>query len=135
MSDALASQSLRIRGVVIDHAVVGNTGFTGGKPSAALCLKVMPPKGLSYDIRQDLGTDPNAHIAAQAKAKLLKRGATVTVYCAGLRVRIDSDQALLQAQDVSDVIPGELPPHHATQAIDRTQERAIPATTPTEKAA
>ena len=130
------AQGLRITGTVSEAAFVGGSGYGTATPSATLCLKVTPSKGLPYDIRQDLGTNPSAHIAGHAKAKLLTKGAPVVVYGCGLRVRIDHEQALLQVLDVTDVIPGQLPPHHPTQAIDRTQERALatPAT-PTENAA
>lgn len=125
---ATNAKGLRITGTVCESAVVGNTGFSADRPRASLCLRVAPAKGLTYDIRQDLGTDPNAHIAANAKAKLLKRGAPVVVYGAGLRVRIDHDQAVLQVQDVTDVIPQALPPHHASLATDPARKATNPTT-------
>lgn len=112
------AQGLRITGTVSEAAFIGGSGYGTDKPSATLCLKVTPTKGLPYDVRQDLGTNPSAHIAGHAKAKLLTKGAPVVVYGTGLRVRIDDEQAVLRVLDVTDVIPQSLPPHHATQATD-----------------
>lgn len=94
---------IRITGKLADDA---HLGFTPGEPSTAvLTLMVTPAKGLPYVVRQTIGTDPSAHIAAQAKLRVLRRGDEVSVYAEGLRAQSDHGVAALRAVGVTHVLP------------------------------
>lgn len=98
---------LRITGVLLDHA---QHLHTAGQASHALVRAcVSTGAGLPCDVLQDLGTGPSAHIAAERKARLLRRGAAVTVVCRGALPRTDHATAVLRCVDVIDLIPHHLP--------------------------
>jgi antitoxin component of RelBE/YafQ-DinJ toxin-antitoxin module len=94
---------VRITGVLQENAAV--LYQAGIQPSAMLVLKIAPEKGLPFLVRKPLGTDPNAHMAAQAKLVVMKRGDQVAVYAKGFQARDDHDVATLFALDVSDILP------------------------------
>jgi len=94
---------IRITGQLTEDARLGYT--PGDSPTAVLDLMITPAKGLPYLIRQPLGSDPSAHIAAQAKLRVLRRGDEVAVYAEGLRAQSDHGIASLRALGVTHVLP------------------------------
>jgi hypothetical protein len=97
------TETLRITGSISEDARVTFTG--GADPQAAVFTAVItPPLGLPYRVLQPLGTDASVQVAAQMKAKQLKRGAMVEVHCTGLRVKDDHGRVELVTMNVQAVI-------------------------------
>lgn len=85
--------------------------FTAGTaPRALLLFRITAPAGYPFAVTQDCGADPANFAAAQAKSRLLRRGATVTVYAKGAFPRTDHGHAVLCLEGVSDVIPSSINP-------------------------
>lgn len=108
---SFAAGQLRVTGVLLQHAEL--VFSTGPEPHAFLRVRISTGAGFPYLVQQDLGTSPGSHIAAQSKARLLRRGAHVTATCRGLLPRTDHADAVLRCMDVTDLIPHDLPAHSA----------------------
>lgn len=99
--------AIKINGTLQRDAEVRHTA---GQPShAVIVAELRTGKGLPYQLLQDLGTEPAAHLAAVAKARLLRRGALCTAWAKGLMPQTDHGQAVLRLIDVTDVIPHDIP--------------------------
>jgi len=99
----MSDKGIRITGELTQDAALLYT--PGATPTAHLELHIDADIGLPYVARHPLGADPNAHMAAQAKLIMLRRGAQVAVYGAGLRAQSDHGIACLAVLRVSDVLP------------------------------
>ena len=110
---------VRITGQLHEHAHLAYT--TQQPPVAVLTLTIHPAKGRPYHITQVLGTDPTDHLIAAGKLCMLRRGAWVAVYGAGLRDQSDHGVACLAVLDVTDVHVIDLPPKPAA-TLATTQE-------------
>jgi hypothetical protein len=110
---APAQGQLRLTGTLLRDAELRHT--TGPQSRAILVAEVCTGKGQPHLVQQDLGHEPASHFAAQAKARLLKRGTGVTVYCRGAEARLDHGRAVLRCLDVTDLIPNALPAHAGAQ--------------------
>lgn len=97
---------------------------TGAERHAFLAVEFGTGSGMPYRAVQDLGTDPLAHVAAEAKATLLRQGRRVTVYARGANFRNDHDRALLRLIDVSDLVVHDLPTTHSEGAAAPSEEPA-----------
>ena len=99
-----------ITGVMTEHA---RFLFTAGLPRHALMfIELDTATGWPYVGQIDCGTEPTPINAAEAKARLLKRGTCVTVYARGITGRTDHGRAVLALVGITDVIP-EIP--HPTE--------------------
>lgn len=102
-----ATGLLKVTGVLLDHAEQRNSA--GAESHALLIARISTGAGMPYEAIQDLGTSASAHIAAESKARLLRRGQAVTVTCRGALPRTDHHHAVLRCVDVVDLIPHDLP--------------------------
>jgi hypothetical protein len=102
------TDGVRVTGTLQDDALLSYTPER--EPQAVLTFELPADKGLPYRVRQLIGRDPNAHIAAQAKAQMLRRGVQVSVHGKGLRVSSDHGIACLVIVDVENVFALTTPP-------------------------
>lgn len=100
---ARPAAQLRIDGVLTDHAQALHT--PGHNSHALLQAVIDGGQGLPFVVLQDLGTGPSAHIAAESKARLLRRGMRVLATAGGAVPRTDHDRAVLRLVDLTDLIP------------------------------
>lgn len=94
---------IRVTGVLTQDAELRMT--TGAQPHGLLFLRIAQSAGLPYEARQDCGSEPAQLIAAEAKRRVLKRGAVVTIYASGITPRTDHAHAVLALRGVTDVVP------------------------------
>lgn len=74
---------VRITGSLAQHA---SLRFSAGpNPRGWIVLHIVPPRGLPYEVLQDLGTDPTDHMHAQARLCGLRAGALVSASGSHLR--------------------------------------------------
>lgn len=104
MHAAQQHDELHVTGTLADDAVLGFSAGADENRPAVLSFTIQPAKGLPYFVRQVIGTDVSAQIAARAKVREMRRGTVVTVYAKGCRFQSDHDQAGLRLLDVSDVV-------------------------------
>jgi len=104
---------IRVTGMLTQDAQLRRT--PGAQSHALLFLSIAQSEGLPYEVRHDCGTEPAAIIAAESKARILKRGAIVTVYATGIAQRMDHAHAVLSLRGVTDVIPSTLNAHEASE--------------------
>lgn len=112
---AAANHGTRVRGALLQDAVFAVT------PTAphigVLTVQIAMPKGQPYEARLVIGTLPCAHVAARAKAALLRQGQMVEVHAqGGVRQRLGRGRAISQLQAVTDILP--LQTHHHTDHQD-----------------
>jgi hypothetical protein len=93
---------VRITGVLEYDAHVRYSA--GANPRAWVVLEIVPPRGLRYQVLQDLGTDPTDHMQAEARAVGLRRGALVSATGSWLRLRTDHGHAVLVLEECTGVI-------------------------------
>lgn len=98
---------VRITGVLLEHAEVRHTA--GRDSHALLVARIGTGTGMPHEAVQDFGTSPSGHLAAESKARRLRRGAAVTVTCRGEVPRADHGHAVLRCLDVTDLFPHDLP--------------------------
>jgi hypothetical protein len=98
-----ATGTLRVTGILLNHAEVRHSA--GNESHALLVAHISTGAGMPHEATQDLGTSPAAHIAAESKARLLRRGTAVTAVCRGALPRTDHGNAVLRLVDVSELIP------------------------------
>lgn len=102
-----ASGLLKVTGILLDHAEQRHT--PGHDSHALLVARISTGAGMPYEAVHDLGSSPASHIAAESKARLLRRGTAVSVTCRGALPRTDHAHAVLRCLDVVDLIPLSLP--------------------------
>lgn len=107
---------LRITGQLVRDAECRAT--SGAQPDALLLMEISTGVGATFSAQQDLGTGFSAHLAAHTKARFLRRGATVTVTCAGAQPRADQAGAHMVCLRVQDATPHQLPAHLRAGAPD-----------------
>ena len=113
---------IRVTGQLHADACMTCTPETiNGPPVAAVFFEIHPAKGMPYIVHQVFGPEPSAHIAADAKARTLKRGTAVRVFAQGLRAQSDHGYACLHLMKVTDVLPLSTNPAAYTEA---TTEKA-----------
>lgn len=108
------SSPLRVVGQLLEDAVLGYT--PPPKVEAVLSFEIAMPKGRPVRGIQRLGTDENAHVAADAKKQMLKRGRWVAVYAEGAQEQSDHGVAALRLFGVSGIhpLPNPAPQTEAT---------------------
>ncbi len=111
----MSQDAIQIKGQLSEHAQVGYLPNTN-PPEATLVLRIQPARGMPYIAVQRLGSDPAAHIAAQSKLALMRRGTWVCVYAKSLQVRADHDTHALRVDGITSVIP-------ITPSADHTQAK------------
>lgn len=113
---------LRASGTLLRDAELRFT--VGAQRHAFLRVEFGTGAGLPYLATQDLGTEPLQHLAAEAKARLLRQGRRVTVYAAGATFRSDHDSAALRLVDVTDLVVHDLPAPTAGHAAAAPAEES-----------
>ena len=112
------SSALRVIGQLVDNAAVTYT--PGIKPAAVLSFEMDLPKGRRVRVVMPLGTDENAHIAADAKKQMLRRGSWAAVHAEGGQEQSDHGVVAFRLLGVSGVYP--LPTPAARTVATPTQE-------------
>lgn len=105
--------AIKINGTLQRDAEVRHT--PGSNSHALLVAELHTGRGLPYQVLQDLGTSPAAHLAAESKARLLRRGALCTVWAKGAMPQTDHDRAVLRLVEVTDLIPHDIPTDSAAR--------------------
>jgi hypothetical protein len=93
---------VRVTGVLEEDATVRLS--TGREPRGWLVLRIKPPMGLRYEVRQDLGTDLTDHMHAEARLPSLRRGALVSATGRWLRPQRDHGHEVLVLMECTSVI-------------------------------
>jgi hypothetical protein len=106
---------VRITGHLAEHGAIRYSA--GSAPRAWLVLEIKPPRGLPYQVQQDLGTDPTDHMLAESRAAGLRRGALVSATGEWLRLRTDHGAAVLVLEGCRNVIT-----HTLATTADQIQE-------------
>lgn len=119
----MSQDAIQIRGQLSEHAQVGYLPNTN-PPEATLVIRIQPERGMPYVAVQRLGSDPAAHIAAQAKLHLMRRGTWVCIYARSLQVRQDHDTHALRVDGITSVIPFTNPAIRNEPAHADTQQEA-----------
>ncbi len=98
--------TIRITGRLLTDAEWRVSG--GNTPAGFLIVHVEQHPGLpAIRACQLIGTDPTRMVAAQAKARVLRRGDAVTVYGQKL---LPHGERVLELSGVTDVLPSQLRP-------------------------
>lgn len=121
---AVATSAVTVRGVMQRSAELR---FSPGGDTAWLYAFVEQPRGLPYLGVQRFGGDPTSLRAAQAKARLLAKGAEVVMYATGLaleRTSFDPGHQALRLQGEVDIRPVSLPARHEQAAATTTAQEA-----------
>lgn len=79
---------------------------SGARPCGLLMLVILQPGCPPIKAAHLVGTEPASLLAAQAKARLLRRGAAVTVY--GRKLVIHPGDRCIELMGVRDVLPSKL---------------------------
>lgn len=105
------AHQVRVTGVLQQDAEIRYTA--GANPHALLMLQLQPPRGLPYELIQDLGTDPADHMHAWARLVGLRRGALVSATGGWLRLQMDHGRQVLVLMQCTSVVlhsPQEIAP-------------------------